>query len=71
MDSVFVLWHVHRLPNGEDDEKLIGVYRNDDEAREAIARVGNKPGFSDSPDGFLIDEYKLGQDHWTEGYATV
>ena len=70
MDQVFLLWHVHTLSEG-DDEKLIGVYRSEDEAIAARTRLSNKPGFSDNIDGFLIDAYELDRDHWTDGYVVV
>jgi hypothetical protein len=70
MDNVFLLWHVHAMESG-DDEKLIGVYRSEEEAKGAIGRLTNLPGFVDCPEGFLVESYELGKDHWIEGYATV
>ena len=70
LESVYVLWHIHRMPNGEDDEKIIGVYASNLDARSAQARVSDKPGFIDCPEGFLIVEYKIGKDSWEEGYLT-
>ena len=29
------------------------------------------PGFRDVPDGFILDEYLVDQDNWTEGYVTI
>ncbi len=69
MDKVFVLWHVHEHENGDDDEKLIGVYRTEDDAQAAIERVRTQPGFVDLPEGFLICPYHLNEDHWTAGYV--
>jgi hypothetical protein len=71
MASVFVLQHVHSLEDGVEDVKLIGVYSSREKAREAVARVGRLPGFADAPEGFHIDEYRVDQDHWLEGYVTV
>lgn len=71
MDEVFLLWHVHDLGDGEEDEKLIGVYRTREDAEAAIKRVGTQPGFVDTPEGFQICPYQLNLDHWTEGYITV
>jgi len=71
MDSVFLVWHVHSLPDQEDDEKLIGAYRTKADAQDAIQRVKGKPGFRDVPDGFVVDEYPLNLDHWPDGYITV
>jgi hypothetical protein len=68
--EVFLLWHVHKFPDGEEDEKLIGVYSSRELAEQARERVSLQLGFRDAPDGFLIDPYKLDEDHWTEGYVT-
>ena len=69
--DVFVLWHVKELPDGEDDAKLIGVYSSQETANSAKERMLSQPGFSDVPQGFVIDRYEVDQDHWTEGFVTV
>jgi len=71
MRSVFILWHMQEFPDGSDSNKLIGVYESRGDAEEAIVRVGSQPGFIDTPEDFLIDEYELGKDHWAEGFVTV
>ena len=71
MDSVVILWHVQEVPDGHDEEKLIGVYRNEDDARAAIGRLRDKPGFRELPEGFQYYTYQLNRDGWTEGYVTV
>ena len=72
VQSIFLLWHVHELGDGEDDEKLIGVYSSQEDAERAIGclRERDLPGFRDFPDGFEISDYPINQDHWTEGYFT-
>jgi homoserine kinase type II len=71
MASVFVLQHVHSLDDGAEDVKFIGVYSSREKAQEAVARLAGLPGFADAPDGFHIDEYRLDQDNWAEGYVTA
>lgn len=82
MDSVFVLQHLHVLPGGEEDAKVIVVYRSHDAAKAAVSRLSLQPGFRDFPnivspeglgqsEGFYIDEYQLDQDNWAEGYETL
>jgi hypothetical protein len=68
--DVFLLWHVHEFPDGEEDAKLIGVYSSRESARLAQVRVATRAGFRDNPNGFCIDPYTIDQDHWTEGYVT-
>ena len=82
MESVFVVQHLHVLPNGQEDVKLRGVYRSATAAHAAIERFKIQPGFRDYPrivdplvddneQGFYGDEYSLDKDHWTEGYVAV
>jgi hypothetical protein len=67
---VFLLWHVHEFPCGEEDAKLIGVYSSQELAEQARQRVATQPGFREAPTGFCIDRYTVDQDNWREGYAT-
>ena len=71
MASVFVLQHVHTREDGVEDVKLIGVYSSREKAEAAVARLGPLPGFVDAQEGFHIDEYRIDQDHWAEGYVTA
>jgi hypothetical protein len=82
MKTVFVLQHLHVLPSGEEDTKLIGTYSSKENARAAIDRLKLQPGFCDYPrlidplvddegSGFYLDEYELDKDHWREGFVTV
>jgi hypothetical protein len=71
MASVFVLQHVHTREDGLEDVKFIGVYSSHEKAQAAAARLGRQPGFVDAPDGFHIDEYRVDQDHWAEGYVVA
>ena len=71
MTSVFVVQHVHERDDGSEDVKLVGVYSSHESAAAAVARLARRPGFADAADGFHIDEYRLDQDQWAEGFATV
>jgi hypothetical protein len=71
MPSVFVLQHVHPQEDGAEDVKFIGVYSSRENAQAAVKRLARLPGFADAPDGFHIDQYRVDQDQWAEGYATV
>ncbi len=82
MQRAYLLQHLHVLPHGEDDAKVIGIYSSKEAARAAVDRLKHQPGFRDfprivnadideQPDGFYIDEYVVDQDHWQEGYETL
>ena len=71
MTSVFVLQHVHSRNDGAEDVKFIGVYSSREKADAAVARLSRLPGFADAPDGFHVDEYRVDQDQWAEGYVVA
>jgi len=66
---VYILQHERDLGDDASDVKLIGVYRSEADALAARDRLGAAPGFRDHRDGFSVDAYALGQDHWTEGFG--
>ncbi|MEN6497974.1 MAG: hypothetical protein ABFD16_27055 [Thermoguttaceae bacterium] len=80
--SVFIVQHLHVHDNGNEDVKMIGVYESRKAAEQAVERLAKQSGFRDWPkivnplqdneeSGFYIDEYRIGEDHWTEGYVTM
>jgi hypothetical protein len=83
MATVFVVQHLHVLPQGEEDVKLIGVYSTQSSAIAAVERLREAPGFREFPElvdasnaptgtqGFYVDEYSLDLDYWPEGFETV
>ena len=71
MKSVWLLCHVHEIDDSHVDVKLIGVFETPAEAANARARVVNQPGFKERPEGFSIDEHRLGAIGWLEGYVTL
>jgi homoserine kinase type II len=71
MQTVYILWHTHTLSKDREDNKVIGLYVSEDAAKQAQARVAGQPGFSSQPEGFEINAYEVGKDHWTEGYLTM
>jgi len=70
MGTVYILWHSHPLPQGEDSDLLVGVYSSEQTATAAQSRLSAKPGFVDHPDGFLIEEVAMDEDHWKDGFVT-
>jgi hypothetical protein len=70
MKTVFVLQHSYSVGDREE-VKLIGVYASLAEAEAAVSRLVDQPGFRDYADGFNIDAYEIGQDHWQEGFASI
>ena len=81
MSTVFVVQHLHIHESGEECVKMIGVYESRIAAEQAARRLAKQPGFcawptiinplvDDEEGGFYIDEFKIGEDHWSEGFVT-
>ena len=68
LEVAYVLQHSHET-DGCEETKFIGIYRSWDAANIAIQRFRAAPGFADDPSGFSIDEYRLDEDHWVEGFV--
>lgn len=69
--KVYVLHHTNVVNDDEEDVKLVGVYSSMAEADKAIQRKLKFPGFSETPDGFHIDEYEVDRDAWSEGFIII
>lgn len=53
MQEVFILWHVHDS-NGAEDEKFIGVYRTEADAKAAIERLRKPRAWASSLPGVKL-----------------
>jgi hypothetical protein len=75
MRTVFLLWHSRPVKGGLDendtDDKLVGAYSSTVEADAARERKLQFEGFRDYPDCFLVSEYEVDKDAWSEGFSTV
>jgi hypothetical protein len=60
---VFLLSYLCPLPDGDWSGISIGVYSSLERAEQAIARLRQRPGFRDYPDGFRIDGRLLDEDY--------
>lgn len=69
MDKVYCLEHSYE--EGEIDIVTeIAVYSTKEKAEEALAKFKLHPKFRDHPDGFYLNEYKLNECEWQEGFFT-
>jgi hypothetical protein len=68
--KVYVLQHEHDLDGDATDVKMVGVYATEADALAAQERMSAAPGFRDHREGFSVDAYEVGQDHWQDGFQT-
>lgn len=68
-NPVYLLTHEYELDNC-DRLKILGIYSERPLAEAAQAYFLTQPGFCDHPDGFAIQETRLNQNLWSEGFVT-
>ncbi len=73
MEYVYIL--AHEIDITEEPEKDdwvdLGVYSTQEKAEVALNRFKKLERFAPYQDGFSISRYKINEDNWTSGYATV
>ena len=67
MEVSYLLQHTYG--DGDNNTKVIGIYRSEESAKKAIERMRCLPGFSKYPQGFHIDGYSVDLDNWTSGFG--
>lgn len=68
-EKIYHLAYEREYEYREDTELSIGYFLTFEEAREAKEGLKNKPGFCECPDGFLIEELRLGLAvDWKDGF---
>lgn len=67
----YELWHLRYDEEGQDHDKLLGIYSTRERAEQALAGLRDKPGFRDHPDGFEINDGPLDETYFTDGFVTV
>lgn len=67
----YFLWHSHKTEYGDDEVKGLGVYSTEENAKQAIERLKEQPGFVKYPGGFLIQSPTLDETLWMEGFVPI
>ena len=58
--SIYHLAYEREYDYREDTELSIGYFLSSEEAKEAAEKLKDRPGFSDHPEGFIIEELGIG-----------
>lgn len=79
MTHVYLPYHLHGLPSGNQQVLFIGAYASRPSALRAVKRLAKLPGFRKNPklrdhkvdhgDGFNLNRIRLGDENWHEGFT--
>jgi hypothetical protein len=69
MKVVYLLQHVAREGQDDEDTKTIGVYSSESKAKEIIEKYKLLPGFRLYKDSFYLGELDVDKNHWEDGFV--
>ena len=65
--NFYILEHYYK-DNTHSSTKMIGIYSTEENAQKTIEELKKMPGFKKYPNGFIIQKYKLDEDHFINGF---
>lgn len=68
LDHIFQVSHIYTIHTFLDDERVIGVFLDEDKADEIIDELKQKLGFENYPDDFILGRFTLNNQLWTSGF---
>ncbi len=68
LEHIFQISHTYTIHNFLDDERIIGVFLDENNAKEIVDDLKNKQGFKEHQDDFIIGRFTLNNQLWTTGF---
>lgn len=68
LEYVFQVSHTYTIDSFLDDERIIGVFLDENEANSVVADLCKKEGFKNHPDDFIVGRFTLNNQLWTSGF---
>lgn len=65
---IYQVSHSYTIHTFLDDERIIGVFLNENKANEIVDHLKKEKGFSDREDDFILSEFILNEQLWTSGF---
>lgn len=68
LDYIFQISHTYTIHTFLDDERIIGVFLDENEAEDVVSNLKTKKGFKDHPDDFIVGRFTVNNQLWTTGF---
>jgi hypothetical protein len=69
--NVSLLWRVDELAEGDEDATRIGVHSHATEPEAVRLRALAQTSFHESPEGYEVSRYEVGEHEWDDGCITA
>lgn len=68
LEYVFKVSHIYTIHSFLDDERVIGVFLEENKADETVNNLKEKEGFKDHSDDFIVGRFTLNNPLWISGF---
>lgn len=68
LQYIFQVSHIYTIHTFLDDERIIGVFLDEQKANEVVDNCKKKEGFKNYPDDFIVGRFTLNNLLWTSGF---
>lgn len=68
LEYIFQISHIYTIHTFLDDERIIGVFLNENKAKETVNDLKNKSGFKEHQENFIISRFTLNNQLWSAGF---
>ena len=68
LEHIFQVSHIYTMHTFLDDERIIGVFLQEDEAKKVIDDLRIEQGFKDHQDNFITGRFTLNNQLWITGF---
>lgn len=70
MTTLYLLHHLNKRADSDEEKILIGVYGSLDTAQRAVTDLSARPELSGQGNRFWLDTYQLDETNWTTAIET-
>jgi hypothetical protein len=70
MTTLYLLHHLNKRADSDEEKILVGIYASLDAAQQAASELAARPELHGRKDRFWLDTYQLDETNWTTAIET-
>ncbi|HEY6876763.1 MAG TPA: hypothetical protein VI299_02045 [Polyangiales bacterium] len=70
MTTLYLLHHLNKRADSEEEKILVGVYASLEAAQRAVSELAARPELHERKNRFWLDTYQLDETNWTTAIET-
>jgi hypothetical protein len=70
MTTLYLLHHLNKRADSDEEKILVGVYGSLETAQRAVSALAARPELNEQKNRFWLDTYELDETNWTTAIET-